>query len=201
MKFLWTIAFAILVVTVGISVRSTQVGPVSRAQIIPGPLPGPDGPPGPIGPTGSTGAPGAAASMSVGTVSTLSAGAPATVTNSGSSSAAVLNFGLPQGALGPACATCQARSILTATDGTVTWTYPVAFASGIVPVVNGVAQATAGSLDIINVQLDGIPTNVQAKFRVTRTVQTVVSLLGLTLISVPSTIGVTTLYVTAQAPT
>ena len=46
------------------------------------------------------GATGTAATVSVGTVTTLPAGSQATVSNSGSGSAAVLNFGLPQGATG-----------------------------------------------------------------------------------------------------
>lgn len=41
---------------------------------------------------------GSAATITVGTVNTLAAGESATVTNSGTSSAAVLNFGIPQGA-------------------------------------------------------------------------------------------------------
>jgi hypothetical protein len=52
------------------------------------------------GPTGAVGAPGAAAVIAVGSVTTLAAGAQATVTNSGTPSAAVLNFGIPQGAAG-----------------------------------------------------------------------------------------------------
>ena len=52
------------------------------------------------GGVGPTGAQGGAATMSVGTVTTLAAGAPATVTNSGTAGAAVLNFGIPQGAAG-----------------------------------------------------------------------------------------------------
>jgi collagen type VII alpha len=52
------------------------------------------------GGTGSMGAQGAAATVSIGTVTTLAAGAPATVSNSGTAQAAVLNFGIPQGAAG-----------------------------------------------------------------------------------------------------
>lgn len=55
---------------------------------------------GPQGDTGSAGAPGAAATIAVGTVSGLPAGSTPTVTNSGSSSAAVFNFGIPAGADG-----------------------------------------------------------------------------------------------------
>jgi hypothetical protein len=49
---------------------------------------------GPTGPTGS------AATVAIGTVATGAAGSPATVTNVGTSSAAVLNFTIPQGAAG-----------------------------------------------------------------------------------------------------
>ena len=54
------------------------------------------------GSNGSNGSDGSAATIAVGTVSTLSAGASATVSNAGTSSAAVLNFGIPQGAQGNA---------------------------------------------------------------------------------------------------
>jgi hypothetical protein len=52
------------------------------------------------GGAGPTGAQGVAATVTVGTVTTLAAGSTATVTNSGTSGAAVLNFGIPQGAAG-----------------------------------------------------------------------------------------------------
>ena len=52
------------------------------------------------GSTGPTGPAGTAATIAIGTVTTLSAGASATVTNSGSSTAATLDFGIPQGATG-----------------------------------------------------------------------------------------------------
>ncbi len=51
------------------------------------------------GPTGPTGA---AATLAVGTITTGAAGSSASVTNTGTSSAAILNFTLPQGATGPA---------------------------------------------------------------------------------------------------
>ncbi len=56
---------------------------------------------GPQGEPGSAGAPGAAATIAVGTVSGLPAGSAPTVTNSGSSAAAVFDFGIPAGATGP----------------------------------------------------------------------------------------------------
>lgn len=51
------------------------------------------------GDTGATGSAGAAATIAIGTVTPLAAGSTPTVTNSGTSSAAVLNFGLPRSAL------------------------------------------------------------------------------------------------------
>jgi hypothetical protein len=51
------------------------------------------------GPSGA-GTPGDAATIAIGTITTLAPGASATVTNSGTSHAAVLNFGIPQGAVG-----------------------------------------------------------------------------------------------------
>lgn len=58
------------------------------------------GPTGPTGATGATGATGTAATISVGTVTTGSAGSSASVTNTGTSSAAVFDFAIPQGAKG-----------------------------------------------------------------------------------------------------
>ena len=52
------------------------------------------------GGTGATGAQGVASTVIVGSVTTLASGSQATVTNSGTAQAAVLNFGIPQGAAG-----------------------------------------------------------------------------------------------------
>jgi hypothetical protein len=54
------------------------------------------------GSTGPAGPAGAAATVSVGTTTTGAPGSSASVTNAGSSSAAILNFTIPQGATGPA---------------------------------------------------------------------------------------------------
>jgi len=59
---------------------------------------------GPAGPPGS-GSGGTAATIAIGGVVTLPPGAPATVTNTGTSSNAVLNFGIPQGITGKTGAT------------------------------------------------------------------------------------------------
>lgn len=62
---------------------------------------GAQGPQGPKGDQGEPGAPGASASVTVGSTTTLSPGADATVTNSGDTRNAILNFGIPTGAQGP----------------------------------------------------------------------------------------------------
>ncbi len=55
---------------------------------------------GPVGPAGATGPTGAAATASVGATTTGAPGSQASVTNSGTTSAAVFNFTVPQGAAG-----------------------------------------------------------------------------------------------------
>ena len=62
---------------------------------------GPQGPQGPAGEPGAAGADGESATVSVGEVTTLESGSDATVTNSGSASAAVFDFGIPRGEPGP----------------------------------------------------------------------------------------------------
>jgi hypothetical protein len=68
---------------------------------------GPQGSTGPAGPTGATGSQGnqgpsgSAATIAVGTTTTGAPGSNASVTNSGSSSAAVFNFAIPTGQTGP----------------------------------------------------------------------------------------------------
>ena len=61
---------------------------------------GPKGDTGTAGTNGTNGANGAAATISVGTVTTGAPGSSAIVTNAGTTSAAVLNFTIPQGAAG-----------------------------------------------------------------------------------------------------
>jgi len=53
---------------------------------------------GSVGPAGATGPSGVAATVSIGTTTTGAAGSSASVTNTGTTSAAVLNFTIPQGA-------------------------------------------------------------------------------------------------------
>ena len=61
---------------------------------------GQQGTTGSVGAKGDTGATGAGATIGIGSVSTLAEGATATVTNIGSATAAVFNFGIPMGQTG-----------------------------------------------------------------------------------------------------
>lgn len=98
---------------------------------------GPVGPTGPTGPTGATGATGpkgdkgdigdtgpagAAATITVGTVTTGAPTSPVVVTNSGTSSAAVLNFTIPKGDTGD-IGSLSAASPITYTSNTIGLNY------------------------------------------------------------------------------
>jgi len=63
--------------------------------------PGGSGSTGATGATGDPGPTGSTASVNIGTVTTLPPGSLATVTDSGTQYAGILNFGIPQGATGP----------------------------------------------------------------------------------------------------
>lgn len=63
-------------------------------------IPGDQGETGPTGPQGETGPQGPAATISIGTTTTGEPGTDVSVTNSGTSSAAILNFTIPRGAKG-----------------------------------------------------------------------------------------------------
>jgi len=66
---------------------------------------GTTGPTGPEGPTGPQGTAGTAATITIGAVTTGSAGSSVSVTNSGTSTAAILNFTIPKGDAGDPAST------------------------------------------------------------------------------------------------
>lgn len=84
--------------------------------------------------------------------------------------------------------------------GTYTWVYPVAFASGVVPICNGIAQTASGITDLINIQIDGSPTNTQCVFRITRYSQSFLSLLGINILGFNSGSIPITLHMLALEP-
>jgi len=79
---------------------------------------GATGPQGPQGDTGDQGPAGTAATITVGSVTTGSAGSSVVVTNSGSSTAAIFNFTIPKGDQGD-LASVTAGTNITVTDGEV----------------------------------------------------------------------------------
>lgn len=87
-----------------------------------------------------------------------------------------------------------------AADGTLTWVFSTPFGAGVVPRCFAVAEVAAGITDVVNVQVVDTPTNTQCKFLVNRTNRSVVALIGLTILSVPSQPGVTWVHCCALEP-
>lgn len=90
--------------------------------------------------------------------------------------------------------------ILSAADGTITWTYSVPFAAGVIPRISAIAEVATGVTDVINVQVVDTPTNTQCKLAVTRTNRSTVALLSLTILSVPASPGATWVHAIAIEP-
>jgi hypothetical protein len=87
----------------------------------------------------------------------------------------------------------------TAANGIYTWTFDPPFDVGVVPRVYAVAETAQGVTDVINAQIEGTPTNTAATIRVTRTQQSVVALLGLTILSIPAQPGQTWVHAFAAS--
>ena len=89
-----------------------------------GNIKGPKGNPGDKGETGATGAPGTAATINVGTVTTSAYGTTAQVTNSGTETAAVFDFVIPQGKPGEETTRMSALTLDQVTASTETQPIP-----------------------------------------------------------------------------
>jgi hypothetical protein len=96
----------------------------------------------------------------------------------------------------------KARKVIadTAADGSLTWTFASPFTAGTTPVCAAVAQVAAGVTDVVNVQIIGAPTATSAQFLVNRANRTVASLLGLTVLSIPASPGVTRVHAICLEP-
>lgn len=90
--------------------------------------------------------------------------------------------------------------VQSAADGTITWTYSTPFDVGVVPRVVAVAEVASGVTDVVNVQVIGTPTNTSCQLLVNRTIRSFVSLLSLTILSVPTQPGVTWVHAVALEP-
>ena len=125
----------------GTNASVTNVG-TSSAAVLNFTIPkGAKGDTGATGATGATGSPGAAATVSVGTTTTGQPGTNASVTNSGTQSAAVLNFTIPKGAKGD---NGNPGSAATIAVGTVTTGTPSTPAS-----VTNVGTSSAAVFDFV----------------------------------------------------
>ncbi len=102
------------------------------------------------GSTGVTGAAGTAATVAIGSVSTGAPGSTATVTNSGTSSAAVLNFSIPAGATGASGSGSGSGSSASGTSGVTyaTVLHSVTFGTVYYP-VNAAAGASGETTAIL----------------------------------------------------
>lgn len=95
---------------------------------------------------------------------------------------------------------CQCVRAQTNASGVLTWTFTSPFEGGVVPIVTAIVETAPGVTEVLNAQVSGTPTNTSVTIRVNRTVQSVVALLGLTILSVPASVGVQWVHLKAEAP-
>lgn len=88
----------------------------------------------------------------------------------------------------------------SAADGSLTWTFNPPFTNSVTPIISAIAETGVGVTDVINVQIEGTPTSTSANLRVTRTNRSAVALLGLTILSLPSSPGATVVHAIALEP-
>lgn len=88
----------------------------------------------------------------------------------------------------------------SAVDGSLTWTFNPPFTNGVTPIISAIAETASGVTDVINVQVEGTPTSTTANLRVTRTNRSTVALIGLTILSLPSSPGATVVHAIALEP-
>lgn len=96
----------------------------------------------------------------------------------------------------------KARKIRAQSDasGVLVWTFDTPFTQGVTPIVVAVAETALGVTDVVNVQVEGVPTNTSVRLRVNRTQRSVVSLIGLTVLSIPASVGATMVHAVALEP-
>lgn len=90
--------------------------------------------------------------------------------------------------------------VQSANDGTINWTFDPPFDVGVTPRVVAVAEVANGVTDVVNVQIVDTPTATGCKMIVNRTNRSVVALLQLTILSVPSNPGATWVHAVALEP-
>lgn len=83
--------------------------------------------------------------------------------------------------------------VLISASGVLTVTFSTPFSTA--PLCAVTAEATAGDTNVVNTQIDGVTTASGMTIRVTRTAQSAVALLGLTILSVPTQIATYAHYI------
>lgn len=106
----------------------------------------PSGPTGAAGPTGPTGSTGPANTLTIGTVTTLAAGASATATITGTAPNQTLNLGIPQGAAGSG-GTGTVSDATTTAKGIIQLSGDLA-GTAAAPTVPGLANKAASSITL-----------------------------------------------------
>lgn len=94
----------------------------------------------------------------------------------------------------------QAASVTTDATGYIRWTFTTPYGVGIVPICWGIARAPSNDGSSVNVQLEGAATNAYQDFRVKKANASVVALIGLTILSIPASVGATNVQVFCRAP-
>lgn len=82
---------------------------------------------------------------------------------------------------------------------TYAWTYPTAFATGVIPIVSAIVQVPVGNTDLFNVQVMGTPSNTGCTFQINRVSSGLLSLLTGALSINPTPIAAT-LHMLALEP-
>jgi len=128
----------------GSSATVTNVGNSSAAVFDFGIPQGANGATGATGPAGPTGPAGAAATATAGTTTTLPPGSPATVTNVGTTSAAIFDFAIPQGLPGTGSGSVTSVDVSGGTTGLTTSGGPVT-TSGTISLAGTLVAANGGT--------------------------------------------------------
>lgn len=150
---------------------------------------------GPAGATGNTGSNGETGPQGIAGL------AGAVGANGATGSTGVAGANGTNGTNGTSGTVYQSAQVVTDTTGLYVWTYPAPYGGGITPQCWGQATGPSPAAGVlVNVQTEGTPTNLVASFRVNKTNAAVVALLGLTILSVPASVGATTLTVFCKAP-
>lgn len=131
------------------------------------------------------------------TIPTAATSAPPSVADTGTAGTQTMVYALANHTHASKIRKIRAQ---TAADGNYTFTFTTAFGVGVTPICEATAETTPGVTDVINAQINGTPTNTAVNVIVTRTNRSVVSLIGLTVLSIPTQPGVTWVHIACLEP-